>query len=116
MIANYKNRFLEAINDDMNMPVAVSIVWEAAKNDVKSNDIFELIMHFDEVLSLKLDTVKNNDNKSLEIPQEIQELLEKRKAAREQKDYAMSDKIRDELKEKGYIVKDSKEGQKIEKV
>ena len=116
VIANYKNRFLEAINDDMNMPVAVSIVWEAAKNDVKSNDIFELIMHFDEVLSLKLDTVKNNDNKSLEIPQEIQELLEKRKAAREQKDYAMSDKIRDELKEKGYIVKDSKEGQKIEKV
>lgn len=116
VIDDLKNRFLEAINDDMNMPVAMSIVWEAAKNDIKSNDIFELIMHFDRVLSLNLDKVKSNDNAILELPQEIKDLLEKRKIAREQKDYAMSDKIRDELKEKGYIVKDSKEGQKLEKV
>lgn len=112
----YKKRFLDAINDDMNMTVAISVVWDAAKNSVKSNDIYELIMHFDEVLSLNLKEIESDNETTLVIPQEIEELLEKRKIARENKDYAMSDKIRDDLKEKGYIVKDSKEGQKLEKV
>ena len=48
-----------------------------------------------------------------EIPEEISLLLEQRKAARENKNWAESDRIRDELKEKGYIVKDTKEGQTV---
>ena len=50
------------------------------------------------------------------MPEEIAELLEKRKQARENKDWAMSDQIRDELKEKGYSVKDTKEGMTVEKI
>lgn len=112
-----EERFLNAINDDMNMPVAISIVWELAKSDIKSNDIYKLIMKFDEVLSLDLNKIVQKGAKELndELPDEIMEILEKRKVARENKDYSLSDKLRDELKEKGYIVKDSKEGQKIEK-
>lgn len=115
VLKDFENRFIEAINDDLNMPVAISIVWELAKYSVKSNKIYELIMKFDSILSLDLNKVKK-DNKSVEVPNEILELLEQRKKARESKDYALSDALRDKIKEKGYIVKDTKEGQEIEKV
>ena len=115
LLKDFENRFIEAINDDLNMPVAISIVWELAKYSVKSNKIYELIMKFDSILSLDLNKVKK-DNKSVEVPNEILELLEQRKKARESKDYALSDTLRDKIKEKGYIVKDTKEGQEIEKV
>lgn len=115
VLKDFENRFIEAINDDLNMPVAISIVWELAKYSVKSNKIYELIMKFDSILSLDLNKVKK-DNKNVEVPNEILELLEQRKKARESKDYALSDTLRDKIKEKGYIVKDTKEGQEIEKV
>lgn len=115
VLKDFENRFMEAINDDLNMPVAISIVWELAKYSVKSNKIYELIMKFDSILSLDLNKVKK-DNKNVEVPNEILELLEQRKKARESKDYALSDTLRDKIKEKGYIVKDTKEGQEIEKV
>ncbi len=113
VLEDYENRFKEAINDDINMPVAVSVCWEVAKEAEKSNDYYILLKKFDEVLSLDLDKV---EEKEIEIPHEITLMLEKRQIARDSKDFAMSDKLRDELKEKGYIVIDSKEGQKIEKV
>ena len=101
----------------MNMPVAISVIFDIAKQKEKSNDYYELIKKFDKVLSLDLDKfeecVKNNDE---DIPNDIKELLEKRKEARINKDYALSDTLRDEIKEKGYIVKDTKDGQKLEKV
>ena len=117
VLDEYENKFLDAINDDINMPVAISVVWDLAKNEVKSNDIYNLILKFDKVLSLDLNK-KQEDKKIKEenLPEEILEILDKRKKARENKDYALSDMLRDELKQKGYIVKDSKEGQKIEKV
>lgn len=55
IISKYEEQFLDAINDDMNMPVAISIVWEIAKEKEKSNDFYELIKKFDSVLSLDLD-------------------------------------------------------------
>ena len=59
---------------------------------------------------------QRQETTSLELPPEIEELLQKRKEARERKDWAMSDSIRDALKEKGYQVIDSKEGMKVEKI
>lgn len=112
IIEEYKNRFLEAINDDLNMPVAMSVIWDVVKNPHKSKQLADLLLDFDRVLGV--DIQKVSDNKNLELPDEINELLEQRKQARENKDWSLSDKIRDELKEKGYIVKDTKEGMTIE--
>lgn len=117
VIEEYENRFLEAINDDINMPVAMAVVWELAKNSIKSNEIFNTLMKFDEVLSLNLE-IENKEVKICldNLPEEIKDLLNQREEARKNKDYNMSDRLREELKDRGYIVKDSKEGQKIEKV
>ena len=114
IIENYKNRFLEAINDDLNMPVAMSVVWDVVKNPEKSKQLANLLLEFDKVLGVDIE--KNEDKKEIELPQEIKYLLEQRKQARENKDWALSDKIRDELKEKGYMVKDTKEGMTVEKI
>ncbi len=113
IISKYEEQFLYAINDDMNMPVAISIVWEIAKEKEKSNDFYELIKKFDSVLSLDLD---KNDKEDINIPEDIKLILNERKDARKNKDFAKSDELRDKLKELGYIVKDTKDGQIIEKV
>lgn len=113
IIEEYKNKFLEAINDDLNMPVAMSVVWDIVKNPNKSKKLAELLLDFDKVLGVD---IQKENKKEIDIPQEIKDLIEKRKIARENRDWALSDKIRDELKEKGYIVKDTKEGMTIEKI
>ena len=51
-IKNYEERFLEAINDDLNMPVAMSVIWEILKNPKKSKKLQKLLLKFDEVLGL----------------------------------------------------------------
>ncbi len=112
-IEDYTNRFKEALNDDLNFSSALAVVWEAAKNSLKSPKIAKLLKEFDEVLSLNVDKI---EEKNEEIPEEILGMLEERKEARLNKDFAKSDEIRDKLKEKGYLVIDSKEGQKLEKI
>ncbi len=113
IINEFEEKFHQAINDDLNMPNAMSIVWEVIKYPKKSKKLSELLLKFDEVLGLKLN---EDDKKEIDIPEEIQKLLEERKVARENKDWELSDKIRDIIKEKGYIIKDSKDGVTIEKI
>jgi len=112
IIDEFENKFHEAINDDLNMPVAMSVVWEVIKNPIKSKKFAELIDKFDTVMGLKLaDYVPEKE----ELPEEIQTLVNQRNDARANKDWAESDRLRDELISKGYVVKDSKEGTIIEK-
>lgn len=114
IIEEYKTKFNEAINDDLNMPVAMSVIWEVVKNLNKSKQLAELLLDFDKVLGID---IQKNDNKQEEkLPEEIEELVNKRKEARENKDWALSDEIRDQLKEKGYVVKDTKDGMTVEKI
>ena len=116
VIQEYKQKFLEAINDDLNMPLAMSVVWDVVKQPEKSKQYADLLLDFDKILGLRLQETQRQETTSLELPPEIEELLQKRKEARERKDWAMSDSIRDALKEKGYQVIDSKEGMKVEKI
>lgn len=117
LIQKYKNKFLDAINDDLNMPLAMSTVWELARNDLKSKKISDLLLDFDRVLGLDLKNSEKylEEQNKVELPDEIADLLEKRKKARKEKNWQLSDEIRDVLKEKGYIVKDTKEGMTVEK-
>ena len=110
-LANIEENFHKAINDDLNMPLAMSYVWETAKFEKKFPEVAKLLMKFDTVLGIRID--KQEEQK--EIPQEISELLEQRRKARENKDWTKSDEIRDLISEKGYIVKDTKNGQEISK-
>lgn len=70
IIEEYLNRFVEAINDDLNMPLAMGIVWEVARNDKKTNKFAKLLLEFDKVLGLDLANSKEYLEK--EEKQEIQ--------------------------------------------
>lgn len=108
IIADMENRFHQAINDDMNMPLALSVVWEAVKYPEKSPKIAQLLKKFDTVLGIKIDEVQET-----KIPQEILDLVEERKHARSDKNWNESDRLRDLIAEKGYIVKDTKDGTEV---
>ena len=108
IIADMENRFHQAINDDMNMPLALSVVWEAVKYPEKSPKIAQLLKKFDTVLGIKIDEVQET-----KIPQEILDLVEERKQARIDKNWSESDRLRDLIAEKGYIVKDTKDGTEV---
>ena len=110
-LVKIEENFHKAINDDLNMPLAMSYVWEAARFEKKSPEVAKMLAKFDTILGIDID--KQEEQK--EIPQEISELLEQRRKSRENKDWAKSDEIRDLISEKGYIVKDTKNGQEISK-
>ncbi len=111
-IKEYEKRFLEAINDDLNMPIAMSVVWDVIKNSKKSRAFRDLLLKFDEVLGLDLKNYKKQADK---LPEEILDLVSKRDEARNSKNWSESDKIRNLLVEKGYRVQDTKEGTVVKK-
>ena len=111
-IEELRNKFSDAINDDLNMPLALSVLWEVLKGE-KTVESKELLDEMEKVLSLDLAKEEKID---IDIPVEVKEILSERKEAREQKDFKKSDELRDKLLEMGYKVIDSKEGQKVEKV
>ncbi len=111
IISEIENKFHQAINDDLNMPLAMSAVWEAVKYQDKSPKIAKLLEKFDTVLGLKI-----TEKKDEEIPQEILELVEQRKVARNEKKWTESDRLRDLIAQKGYSVKDTKDGAEVSKI
>ena len=114
VINEYEERFHKAINDDLNMPLAMSIVWEVVRYQKKSPKLAKLLLKFDEILGLKIDEDDNNI-KEVKIPEEILKLVEERKIARENKNWEESDRLRDVINDKGYIIKDTKDGVEISK-
>ena len=109
IINDMENRFHQAINDDLNIPLAMSVVWEAIKYADKSPKIAKLLEKFDTVLGIKI--TEKKEQKA--ISEEILELVEQRKKAREEKNWAESDRLRDLISEKGYSVKDTKDGMEV---
>ena len=112
IINEFKTKFEEAINDDLNMPMAMGVVWDVIKYPSKSEKLSKLLEKFDEVLGLKINEIDKN---SIDLPDKIKELIEQRKNARENKEWELSDKLRDKILELGYSVKDTKNGMEIEK-
>ncbi|MCI8444681.1 MAG: cysteine--tRNA ligase [Clostridia bacterium] len=113
MVNEYEERFHQAINDDLNMPLAMGVVWEVVRNEKKSPMLAKLLLKFDSVLGLEIEKETKQDKE--EIPQEILDLVEERKQARKNKDWAKSDELRDVIQQKGYDIKDTKEGTEIKK-
>ncbi len=110
LLESYEKDFEEAIDDDLNIPLALGVLWKMIKEN-KSKDIYELALKFDKVLGLSLDTAACDEEEPREdIPAEIVELCERRKAAKANKDYAGADALRSEIAAQGYTVVDTKDG------
>ena len=107
----YKEKFLKAINDDLNTPKALALVWEIVKTTKLGNkQKLELLLDFDKVLGLKLSEI------TLEkIPKEIESLAKKRQLLRKEKKFQEADNVRKQIQEKGYTLDDTDKGVIIKK-
>ena len=109
-INKYDEQFKEAISNDLNTSLALTTLYAVIKDQINNNTKLYLIEKFDEVLSLDLlkeNTKLNQDN---DMDEYILAKIEERNNAKKEKNYALADQIRDELANKGIILKDSREG------
>ncbi len=108
----HKSKFLEAVNDDLNMPRALAAVQELLKSNIGDDQKYTTILDFDRILGLDLDQV----NKPQELPAEVKKLIDARQKAREDKEWEASDRLRDEIQALGYMVHDTPDGMKVIKI
>ncbi len=116
----YKAKFLEAINDNLSTPRALALLWELLKDDsIAMGDKKVTIEDFDRVLGLQLTAHKTEGTKLRvkidDTPDEVIELLKERKDARDARDWARSDELRDKIQGFGYTVIDKGNEQKLSK-
>lgn len=108
ILEDFEERFLEAINDDLNMPLALSVIWDVVKYEKKSKLFADLLLKFDSVLGLNIEK-----EEKIELPEQIIQIIEERKQARLNKEWNKSDELRDKLISLGYNVKDTKNGMEV---
>ncbi len=109
---NYQKTFKERLSDDLNTPLALSLLWDLVKDpNISNKDKKATILDFDKVLGLDFENLRIDV-----IPEEIIKLVEERKIARANKDWNKSDELRDQIKSLGYEIKDSENGEKINKI
>lgn len=106
----FKVKFIQALEDDFNIPQALAVAWDLLKSGLSNADKLSAILDFDKVLGLGL-----NDIKKQEISSEIKDLAEKRLLARKEKNWKESDRLREEIEKMGFVVEDSKEGYDLKK-
>jgi cysteinyl-tRNA synthetase len=106
---DYKNRFLEYINDDLNLPMALSLIPEVLKSKLENSEKLALILDFDKVFGLKFETILE----TVDVPKEVKNLALEREEARKEKNYEKADELRKKIEDMGYIVKDTSDGFEI---
>ena len=106
----YINKFKEALENDLNTASAVTLIYDVLKEDYNNSTKLAILKSFDTVLSLNLLEGKQDQKIDDNLENYINEMICKRNEAKKNKDFALADKIRDELKEKGIIIKDTREG------
>jgi cysteinyl-tRNA synthetase len=118
-----KNEFIESLEDDLNTPNALAVVWRTIKSDTLiATEKIALITFFDSLLGLRLvekATQKMSDTRqtvSQEIPATILELAQKRQHAKSQKQYTEADQYRKDIEASGYQLIDTKDGQVVKKI
>ena len=109
--AELEQKFKEAINDDLNTPQALAVVWEVLKSDYPDSAKKSSLLKMDEVLGLGL-----KDVKPLIIPQAVQIFADEREQARHDKDFTKADELRQSIKELGFTVDDTDFGPVIKKL
>ena len=111
--AEYEQKFLDAINNDLDMPGAMAIMWDLIKNPIfPPSSKRRTILKFDKVLGLGLAKLKKQKTS---VPAEIQALVAQRDGARFSKNWHKSDELRKQIEAAGYTVEDTKNGTKISK-
>ena len=114
-----KKEFANAMDNDLNTAQSLTVLSDVLKSPASGETKLKLISEFDTVLSLGLipaaQKLKNSGTAEEELPEEVQSLLEQRKAARKAKDFSLADSLRDQISALGYTVEETRQGTKVRK-
>ncbi len=117
VLNDYRTKFNDAVNDDLNIPLALGVLFNLLK-EPKSKDVYALALDFDKVFGLNFDKVSapKQETETADIPQEVLDLVQRRTEAKKSKNFALADEIRGKIAALGYEVKDTREGAVITKL
>ncbi len=113
---DFKEKFLAAINDDLNMPKALAVVSSVLKAKISAADKRATILDFDKVLGLSLEKAGEKTEEELklgDLSKSMQDLVLRRQSARETKEWELADNLRKRIEENGYIMEDAKDGYRL---
>lgn len=106
-IKTYQHKFKQSLENDLNTSLALTTLYDVLKSDISDKSKLYLIEDFDKVLSLDLLKEEKIDEK---LKEHILEKIKERDKAKQEKNYVLADKIRNELLDEGIIIKDTREG------
>ncbi|MFH0853480.1 MAG: cysteine--tRNA ligase [bacterium] len=108
--AEFENSFHQAINDDLDLPKALAITWQLLNNDYPPEAKLQSLLKFDRVLGLGI-----KDITPITVPDNINKLVQEHEQARQGKDWAKSDELRDQIIQAGFQIEDTDQGPVIKK-
>lgn len=108
--AQYEQDFMEAVNNDLNMPQAVAVLWDMVKSDYPTSAKAKSLLKFDAILGLNMDEYLGN---KIEVPDNVMKLVNRREQARKSGDFKESDRLRTDIKKMGYEVDDTPKGPRL---
>lgn len=108
LVSAFRDEFREFLSDDFNIPGALGVLWQLVHSRLTAADKLATLLNFDKVFGLELG--HDVQHEKIKLPVEITDLIQKREKARKAKDWAASDRIRNELLEKGIQLEDTAEG------
>ncbi len=107
---DFEQRFLDLINNDLDLPGALALVWELTKSSLPSKVKKATLLKFDRVLGLGLDQIKK---KKAAVSKEVWDKVYEREEARKKKDWSRADKLRQEVEAQGFLIEDTEKGPQI---
>jgi len=113
LIAAFEKDFEESVNDDLNIPRALGVVWNIARYGTKTKKLYDLLLKMDEVLGLNFaNAIGKSDAEAPTLDPQIEELVNQRQQARKDKNWKLADEIRGRLNEMGIQLEDTPQGVK----
>ncbi len=107
---NYLGEFEKAMDDDLNVPEALQVLWKLVRDENAEGKI-QTIKEMDKIFGLKL-----LEKEKIKIPAEVSKLVKEREEARKNKDFKKSDELREKITKRGYQIEDTIKGSVVRKV
>lgn len=112
--ADYENRLLDALCDDLNAPKALGLIWELVQDkSVGGSEKLDLLRRIDGILDLCLLDFTDFPELTIEVPAEVMDLARQRWEAKQQRDFAAADQLRQRISDAGFLVRDAKDGYEV---
>ena len=109
VVEEWKQRFLERVNDDLDMPTALAMTWEMSRSEIAPQTKLAALNEFDQVLGLGLGAAAE----AYTVPDDVQQMVAERAGMRQRQQFAESDSVRSRIGDEGYVVEDTSAGPRV---